>query len=212
MECAPPTAGGPPGGELLLLVPTTSYRLDDFRAAARRLGVRLLVGSDRCHKIEDAFGVETDLLSLDYRRPERAAEQIALAARARRIAGIVPASDPTAVIAALAAERLGLPYNPPAAARRAADKHAMRVALRDAGVPVPRFALHRLDEDPAAAARAARYPCVLKPLIFSASRGVIRADDPAGFAAAWRRIGRLLASTRAERRARDEESAGRRLV
>lgn len=41
---------------LLLLVPTSSYRLDDFRAAAVRMGVPLLVGSDLCHRIEDAFG------------------------------------------------------------------------------------------------------------------------------------------------------------
>jgi biotin carboxylase len=198
--------------EMLLLVPTTSYRLDDFRAAARRLGVPLLVGSDRCHRIEDAYGEEPDLLSLDYRRPERAAEQIAEAARRRPIRGIVPASDGTAVIAALAAERLGLPYNPPAAARRAANKHAMRVALRDAGVAVPAFRLHGLEEDPGAAARGAPWPCVLKPLVFSASRGVIRADDPAGFVAAWRRIARLLDDTRTERRERDEEGARSLLV
>jgi biotin carboxylase len=194
-----------PQGELLLLVPTTSYRLDDFRDAARRLGVPLLVGSDRCHKIEDAFGEERELLSLDYRNPARAAEQIAEAARVRRIRGIVPASDPTAVIAALAAERLGLAHNPPAAARRAANKHAMRVALRDAGLPVPAFRLFPADADPEAAAREVAYPCVLKPLIFSASRGVIRADDPAGFAAAWRRIARLLRDTAPERRAREED-------
>jgi biotin carboxylase len=196
-----------PAGELLLLVPTTSYRLDDFQAAAKRLGVPLVVGSDLCHKIEDAFGARPDLIPLDYRRPERAAEQIAEAAAGRPIRGIVPASDPTAVIAALAAERLGLPRNPPEAARRAANKHAMRRALRDAGVPVPDFALHDLDSDPEVAARATRYPCVLKPLIFSASRGVIRADDPAGFVAAWRRIARLLGDTKAERRPRgDDES------
>jgi biotin carboxylase len=200
-----------PRGELLVLVPTTSYRLDDFRAAAARLGVALVVGSDRCHKIEDFFGEERDLLSLDYRRPERAAEQIAAAARARPIRGIVPASDPTAVIAALAAERLGLPHNPPAAARRAANKHAMRVALREAGLPVPAFRLFPADAEPEAIAAGAgpaggwsAYPCVLKPLIFSASRGVIRADDAAGFVAAWRRIARLLRDTAAERRARED--------
>ncbi len=201
-----------PPGSLLLLVPTTSYRLDDFRAAAGRLGVPLLIGSDRCHQIEDTFGAEADLLSLDYRRPTRAAEQIAEAARTRPIRGIVPASDATAVIAALAAERLGLPFNPPAAARRAGDKHASRTALRDAGVPVPRFSLHALAEDPGLAAAAAPYPCVLKPLVFSASRGVIRADEPEGFVRAWRRIERLLHATRAERRERDEEGAGKLLV
>jgi biotin carboxylase len=199
-------------GELLLLVPTTSYRLEDFRAAARRLGVPLVVGSDRCHRIEDYFGEERDLLSLDYRRPERAAEQIAEAARARPIRGIVPASDPTAVIAALAAERLGLPHNPPAAARRAANKLAMRVALRDAGVPVPAFRAFPVAEGPGRAAREVDYPCVLKPLIFSASRGVIRADDPGAFAAAWGRIEALLRYTAPERRARDEDGAGTILV
>jgi biotin carboxylase len=201
-----------PRAELLLLVPTTSYRLDDFQAAARRLGVPLVVGSDLCHKVEDVFGGLPDQVSLDYRRPERAAEQIGELAARRPIRGIVPASDPTAVIAALAAERLGLPRNPPDAARRAANKHAMRVALRDAGLPVPPFALHDLRGDPEAAAGATAFPCVLKPLIFSASRGVIRADDPAGFVAAWRRIAKLLHDTRAERRARDEEEAHEVLV
>jgi biotin carboxylase len=201
-----------PPGSLLLLVPTTSYRLDDFQAAASRLGVPLLVGSDLCHRIEDTFGQQPDLLSLDYRKPARAAQQIADAAAKRPIRGIVPASDPTAVIAALAAERLGLRYNPPAAARRAANKHEMRIALRDAGLPVPAFALHDLRGDPEAAAAVTAYPCVLKPLIFSASRGVIRADDPGGFVGAWRRIARLLHTTAAERRARDEEESHELLV
>jgi biotin carboxylase len=202
----------PTPGELLLLVPTTSYRLDDFRAAARRLGVSLVVGSDLCHRVEEMFLEREDQISLDYRRPERAAERIAELARSRPIRGIVPASDPTAVIAALAAERLGLPHNPPAAARRAANKHAMREALRAAGVPVPGFRLHRLDEDPEVAAASAPYPCVLKPLLFSASRGVIRADDPGGFVQAWRRITKLLRDTRAERRAREDDAAEALLV
>ncbi len=199
-------------GELLLLVPTTSYRLDDFRAAARRLGVSLLVGSDLCHKVEELFLEREDQVSLDYRHPERAAERIAELARTRPIRGVVPASDPTAVIAALAAERLGLPHNPPAAARRAANKHAMREALEAAGVPVPAFRLHPLSGDPERAAAETAYPCVLKPLIFSASRGVVRADDTAGFVAAWRRIAKLLRDTRAERRAREEDAAGALLV
>ncbi len=198
-------------GELLLLVPTRSYRTEDFRAAARRLGVPLLVGSDRCHRIEETFGEEVGLLSLDYRRPERAAEQIARAARKRPIRGVVPADEGTAVIAALAAERLGLPHNPPRSARRAANKHAMRQALRIAGVPVPRFWLFDLEAGPERASGRVEYPCVLKPLLLSASRGVIRADDPAAFAGAWRRLDAILRAARAERRPRDER-AGRRVL
>jgi biotin carboxylase len=190
----------PPRGDLLLLVPSTSYRLDDFRAAARRLGVPLLVGSDRCHCVAERFGDLPDDVALDYRDPEGAAEQIEAIAAQRRIAGIVPASDGAAVIAALAARRLGLAANPPEAARRTADKHASRVALAAAGVPVPRFHLHGLDEAPERAVRDASYPCVLKPLVLSGSRGVIRADDPAGFVLAWRRIERILRGSRRERR------------
>ena len=202
----------PASGALLLLVPTTSYRLDDFRAAAERLGVPLVLGTDLCHRVEELFAPRDDVLSLDYRRPERAAEQIVRAAARWPLRGIVPGSDPTAVIAALAAERLGLPHNPPAAARRAANKAAMREALAAGGVAVPRFQVRHLAEDSAEAAREAPFPCVLKPLIFSASRGVIRADDAAAFAAAWRRIARLLERSRPERRAREEDAAERLLV
>ncbi len=201
-----------PKPQLLLLVPTTSYRLDDFRAAARRLEVPLVVGSDLCHKVEELFVEREDQVSLDYRRPERAAEQIADLARTRPIRGIVPASDATAVIAALALERLGLPHNPPRAARRAANKHEQRETLRAAGLPVPPFRLFDASGDPAVAAREVPYPCVLKPLVFSASRGVIRADDPEAFVAAWRRIARLLDDTRAERRPREGEAASGILV
>src|SRR5207302_10872224 len=42
------------------------------------------------------------------------------------------------------------------------------------------------------AARAARYPCVLKPLGLAASRGVIRANAAGEFVAAFERIRKLL--------------------
>jgi biotin carboxylase len=198
-------------GRLLLLVPTQSYRAEDFQAAAARLGVEVVVGTDRCHRIEDAFGPSEGLLSLDYRKPEAAAEEIGREAAAREIAGIVPVDDGTAVIAALAAERLGLPRNPPAAARRTANKLSQRQALQAAGVPVPRFQAFPLAGGPDGPAAGVGYPCVLKPLGLSASRGVIRADDPSSFREAWMRIVAILASARSERKAREEE-AGRQLL
>jgi len=190
-------------GRLLLLVPTQSYRADDFRAAARRLGVEVVVGTDRCHRIEEAFGPSEGLLSLDYRKPEEAALEIQREAARRPISGVVPADDGTAVIAALALERLGLPRNPPAAARRTANKLAQREALSAAGLPVPRFQAFPLAGGPEAPAEAVPYPCVLKPLGLSGSRGVIRADDPASFREAWRRIQAILAAARSERKARE---------
>ncbi len=199
-------------GELLLLVSTRSYRTEDFRTAAHRLGVALVLGSDRCHRIEETFGEDPGLLSLDYRDPSRAAEQIAQAARSRPIRGVVPVDEGTAVIAALAAEKLGLPHNPPEAARRAANKHAMRAALAEAGVPVPRFWCFDLGGGPREPAQQVTYPCVLKPLLLSASRGVIRADDPAAFEAAWGRLARILDDARVERRPQEERASRQVLV
>ncbi|GEJ56394.1 ATP-grasp domain-containing protein [Anaeromyxobacter diazotrophicus] len=192
---------------LLLLVPTRSYRTEDFLAAARKLGVPVVVGSDLCHSVEERFGARPDEVSLDFRRPGRAAERVAALAVERPIAGVVPTDEGTAILAALAAERLGLRHNPPEATRRAGNKHLQRETLRAAGLPVPPFALHPLAGGPERAAAAVAYPCVLKPLVLSASRGVIRADDPAAFVAAWRRIEKILHGARAERRPQDAEAA-----
>ena len=199
-------------GRLLLLVPTQSYRADDFLSAAARMGVEVVVGTDRCHRIEEFFGSSEGLLSLDYRAPESAAEEIEREAARRPIAGVVPADDGTAVIAALAQERLGLPRNPPAAARRTANKLAQREALSAAGLPVPRFQAFPLAGGPEAPADAVRYPCVLKPLGLSASRGVIRANHPASFREAWRRIQAILAAARTERKAREDGEGNQILV
>ncbi len=192
---------------LLLLVPTRSYRTDDFLAAAARMRVPVLLGSDLCHEVEETFGPRAGLVSLDYRRPVQAAERVATLALEQPIRGVVPTDEGTAVIAALAAARLGLAHNPPEATRRAANKHAQREVLAAAGLPVPPFSLHLLADGPERAAAHAPYPCVLKPLVLSASRGVIRADDAPSFVAAWRRIERIVADARGERRPKDEEGA-----
>jgi biotin carboxylase len=96
--------------------------------------------------------------------------------------------DDTAIVAAAVAERLHRKGNPVHAAEAARDKHRQRELLAAAQVPVPGFALHLLDDDPQEIARTVVYPCVLKPLRLSASRGVIRADDPAAFVVAHARL------------------------
>jgi biotin carboxylase len=68
----------------------------------------------------------------------------------------------------------------------------MRQRLRDHGVPVPSFTVFSVDADPAAAAKTLRYPCVVKPLSLSASCGVIRANSPAEYIAAFYRVSALL--------------------
>jgi hypothetical protein len=174
----------------LLLLPSASYRATAFVEAARRLGVALTVASELPSTFEQAQ--PDGLLTLDFSQPEHAADQARDFAQSHPIAGVTGVDDDTAVVAAAVAARLGLKGHPLAAARAARDKHDQRVRLAAAGVAVPRFARHRIDEDAALLATRVSYPCVLKPLRLSASRGVIRADSPAQFVAAFERVRRLL--------------------
>jgi biotin carboxylase len=176
---------------LLLLVPTTTYRTEDFVEAAGRLEVDLVVAAEKPNALADA--VPERLLTLPFADPAASVRQVSDYARRYPIAAVVPVDDATTVVGAAIGQALGLRANPMAAVRATRNKLAMREALGRAGVPQPGFAAFGVEEDPAAAARAVRYPCVLKPLLLSASRGVIRADSPAEFSAAWTRLAALLA-------------------
>ena len=178
---------------LLLLIPTTTYRTEAFLEAARGLGVEVVVASDRPQALQETF--PDNLLTLDFLKPDLVAREMAEYARRRPLSAVVPVDDLTTVVGAAIAEALGLPFsNPVDAALAARNKHVMRERLRKAEVRQPDFALFSTDDDPAAVASRVRYPCVVKPTILSASRGVIRADDPAGFVAAFRRLEAILRS------------------
>jgi biotin carboxylase len=175
---------------LLLLLPTTTYRTEAFVEAATRLGVELVCASERPSTLQEL--TPDSLVTLDFDDPLASAEAIARFARTRPIDAVVPVDDLTTVVAAAISERLGLKANALPAVSAARDKHAMRRALAGAGVPIPRFRLVELADNPVEVATRVEYPCVLKPLMLSASRGVIRANDAAEFVTAFRRIAAIL--------------------
>ena len=176
---------------LLLLVPTTSYRISDFLGAARRLDVEVTVGSNRRQVLEKFSPGRT--VTLDFRNSEKGTKQIIDFARRYPLQAIVAVDEDTTVLGAKASEALGLPHNSPSSVGAAANRSRFRTVLAEAGLPSPGFTVgSRGRHDPAEVAHRVEYPGVLKPLALSASRGVIRADDPAGFAAAFYRIGRIL--------------------
>jgi biotin carboxylase len=175
---------------LLLLIPTTTYRTEDFVEAARTLDVDLVIASDRPNVMAGEF--PDHLLTLPFGDPAAAAREMRDYAARRPIDAVVPVDDATTVVASAVGETLGLRVNPLAAAQATRNKRVMRERLARAEVPSPSFTVVRVNEDPRAAARRVAYPCVLKPLVLSASRGVIRADDEAGFVAAFDRIRAIL--------------------
>jgi biotin carboxylase len=179
-----------PSQRLLLLIPTTTYRTEDFVEAARALDVDLVIASDRPNVMSGEF--PDHLLTLPFGDPAAAAREMRGYAARRPLDAVVPVDDATTVVASAVGEALGLRVNPLAAAQATRNKRVMRDLLARAGVPSPAYTVVRVDEDPVGAARRATYPCVLKPLVLSASRGVIRADDEAAFVVAFARIRAIL--------------------
>ena len=182
---------GSDGPRLLLLVPTTTYRTEDFVEAARRLDVDLVVAAEKPNAL--AASLPDHLLTLPFDDPSAAATLMREYARTRPIAAVVPVDDATSVVGAAIGEALGLRANAPAAVQATRDKEAMREALARVGVRQPGFRVFPSSADPRVAATAVRYPCVLKPLVLSASRGVMRADDSDQFVAMWTRLAAILA-------------------
>jgi biotin carboxylase len=174
---------------VLLVAATTGYQTRVFAEAARHLGFDLMLATDRCHVLEDPWGDRA--IPVRFDDPYTSRDVLVTAGP---FDGIVAVADRPTVIAALAAEALGVPYNSPASVAACHDKYLARQRFEAAGLPVPKFFRVPVSANPLDVGRSAPFPCVLKPLGLSASRGVIRANDVTEFEAAFQRIRALLGS------------------
>ncbi|MGH7227790.1 MAG: ATP-grasp domain-containing protein [Nitrospiraceae bacterium] len=175
---------------LLLLLPTTTYRAEAFLEAAQRLNLDVAVGTEGVPAL--AKQESSAVLPLDFRHVEDSVRKAVEFSLHHPIDAVLGVDDHTAILAAHISAALGLLHNSVASVAAAGNKHRMRSILHQQGVPVPRFAVFPIDGDPAAFASQVACPCVLKPLILSASCGVIRANDEQEFVGAFRRVATLL--------------------
>lgn len=158
---------------LLLFTATTGYQTQEFLRVAEEIGVEVVLATDRCHVMEDPWGDGAIAVRFDD-----VASIEGLAERGP-FDGLVALGDKTTVLAAQAAERFGLRYSPVAAVEAARSKLLSKGAFFTGGV-----ATAPMHDD--------HYPCVVKPISESGSRGVIRANEPKELAAAIDRVTRML--------------------
>jgi len=175
---------------LLLIAQPNSYRIAPYLHAAKRMGLEAMIASrgefSLISEVHDGLNVDLD---------DSATSLASILAEAGKapFAGILGSDDSTVELAARAAQALGLPHNPPHAARLSRRKDLARAHLALAGCPVPLHCLIDLGKPLHAQMAGLPWPCVIKPLNMSASRGVIRADNEAGFIAACQRIKTIIA-------------------
>ena len=179
---------------LLLFAAKLGYQIRVFEDAARRLGIDVQLVTDRCHILDDPWG--------DHAVPVHFDDAVgSLAAIEGPADGIVAVADRPLYLAALAAEKLGLRFHSPHSIQKSQNKHLARQAFSDAGLLTPHYERFSVGQTSRPVRRT--YPCVLKPLALSGSRGVIRANNDDEFEQAWARISKLLDSGEIRER-RDE--------
>jgi biotin carboxylase len=159
----------------LLLVPAVTYRATDFLVAASRLELDLIIGSNGALPLGGR-----PVVHVDPDDPSGGANR--LAARVGAVDAVVGVDTQMLVTAAKIAAYLGLSHNPVDAVMAAANKAEQRRLWAQSGVSQPRF--RAVSADAAehtipSTARKLGFPCVVKPISLSGSRGVLRADDEA---------------------------------
>lgn len=170
---------------LLLIAPHSSYRIAPYLSAAQSLDVDVLVASTSEHSLVSAVA---EGLRIDLEQPAAAVESLLCAANEHPFAGVIATDDSVVKLASMIAERLNLPHNSPQAVHLTQRKDLARARLAAHGVPVPGFVRIDLQADITQQASTLRYPCVIKPLSLSGSRGVIRVDNTEQAAVAIQRI------------------------
>ncbi|NQV57792.1 MAG: ATP-grasp domain-containing protein [Rhodospirillales bacterium] len=160
---------------ILLLIPTHSYRVSDFLKSAHAAGVDVTVASEQPQSLE--IFSKGGTLAVDFKYLDIGVHQITEYAALYPIDAIIGVDEITTQLAAHASKALGLKGNPPDSVAKSANKYLFRRAIAQSGLQSPQFKLITADQSAEDGAKGLPYPCVLKPVSLSASRGVIRADN-----------------------------------
>jgi biotin carboxylase len=173
---------------LLLLATTTGYQTRAFEEASSRRGVELVYATDRCDRLDDPWADRA--IPIRFHEPAESVAAIVDFAERKRIDAVLAVGDRPATLGALVCEALELPGHAPVAAAAASHKLRTREHLHAAGLPVPWFREIAVDDD--ISGDGIQFPCVLKPVSLSGSRGVMRADDHGALRRNLDRLRRLL--------------------
>lgn len=168
---------------VLLLIPTQTYRAQDFIRGAQALGVNLIVASQKQQAMHRQMKQRTMVVNMDS--PEIGASQIIEAAKQTSIDAIVSVDDKGLKTAALACQELGLRHISLESAGFVQDKISMRQKLRTVEITQPLMTTYLPGENLSEkVSEIGGFPVVSKPATLSGSIGVIRANSHLELAAA----------------------------
>ncbi len=130
-------------------------------------------------------------ITVNFAEPDRAFINTTTALRGKKIIAVLATDDSVVELASRIAQFLHLPHNHPQSSLLTYRKDLARKQLQQSGCNVPEFHICHF-QTAIKQSRMMHFPVVLKPLMLSASRGVIRADNPAEFISAADKIKDIL--------------------
>ncbi|MFW2441061.1 MAG: ATP-grasp domain-containing protein [Arenicellales bacterium] len=158
---------------VLIVSPPESYRIQPYVRAALSLNLEINLASQGEWAISSPVSAGIDVPLQDH----RSALSILLKLfEQRQYDAVIGTDDSTLELVAKLAAKTGLQQNLPAAVRLARRKDLSRLCLRQAGLQVPAFSVEEVSVQQLLDEPHFGFPCVIKPLALSGSRGVIRAD------------------------------------
>jgi len=161
---------------LLLLIPTTTYRAKAFVAAADNLSnVKLTMASEEASAL--ASLCPEYLIEISFKDRTLACEQILAYHENYRIDAVIGVDDTATLPAAWVAEALNIKHHTVNAVVTTRNKGIMRQKLCAAAVAQPQFQLIKVTTPPNETNLTIPFPCVIKPLSLSASKGVMRCNN-----------------------------------
>jgi len=159
---------------VLLVSPPESYRIQPYVRAAHSLGVEVNLASQGEWALSSPHSAGIDVPLQDQ---GAALDLLLTLARQQKYDAVVGTDDSTLELAAILAEKTGLQQNDPSSVRIARRKDLSRLSLQRAGIQVPEFTVIEATINRPIDELQFDFPCVVKPLALSGSRGVIRADS-----------------------------------
>ena len=182
-----------PRDRVLVIAPHGSYRTAPFITAANNLNVDVLIASQGEHSIVSDY---VKGLHIDFQNEALAIEIILTEASKYAFSAIIGTDDTTTELAAKLAKKLSLPHNDPQAVKTAQRKDLARDCLKKSKVNIPLFDLLTTTKPLAEQTIQVTFPAVIKPVVLSASRGVIRVNNELELQQAVDRIKTMLLEER----------------
>jgi biotin carboxylase len=161
---------------LLLLIPTTTYRAKAFVTATDKLtDVRLTMASEDASAL--AALCPEYLIEINFHDRAQACAQILAYHAKYPIDGVIGVDDTATLPAAWIAETLNVKHHTVKSVTATRNKGDLRQMLHAASVPQPAFQLINIVSSPNDISLTIPFPCVIKPLSLSASKGVMRCNN-----------------------------------